>query len=186
MHGLISNPANIVDSRFKTDINLIGVSGLIGNDYYSAKFGDILKDDFDFDDDGTKSPKNANNAYGNVDILGPSFMFNINSRNSLAIFTRGRVFFNVNDINGDTYDNISNEFDENEDFNVNEGDYQMSANAWAETGITYATVLMDQEQHFLKGGISLKYLMGYGILLTIPLPIRTVIHTHQRTSTNTN
>tara|TARA_R110001592_G_scaffold262558_1_gene527621 strand:- start:4664 stop:6742 length:2079 start_codon:yes stop_codon:yes gene_type:complete len=162
VHGLISNPANIVDSRFKTDINLIGVSGLIGNDYYSAKFGDILKDDFDFDDDGTKSPKNANNAYGNVDILGPSFMFNINSRNSLAIFTRGRVFFNVNDINGDTYDNISNEFDENEDFNVNEGDYQMSANAWAETGITYATVLMDQEQHFLKGGISLKYLMGYG------------------------
>ena len=162
LHGLISNPANIVDSRFKTDINLIGVSGLIGNDYYSAKFGDILKDDFDFDDDGTKSPKNANNAYGNVDILGPSFMFNINSRNSLAIFTRGRVFFNVNDINGDTYDNISNEFDENEDFNVNEGDYQMSANAWAETGITYATVLMDQEQHFLKGGISLKYLMGYG------------------------
>jgi len=162
VHGLISNPANIVDSRFKTDINLVGVSGLIGNDYYSAKFGDIFKDDFDFDDDGTKSPKNTNNAYGNVDILGPSFMFNINSRNSLALFTRGRVFFNVNDINGDTYDNISNEFDENLDFNVNEGDYQMSANAWAETGITYATVLMNQEQHFLKGGISLKYLMGYG------------------------
>ncbi|MEQ8218012.1 MAG: DUF5723 family protein [Arenibacter sp.] len=162
VHGVISNPANIVDSRFKSDINLIGVSGLIGNDYYSAKFGDIFKDDFDFDDDGTKSPKNANNAYGNVDILGPSFMFNINSRNSLAIFTRGRVFFNINDINGDTYDNISNEFDENEDFNVNEGDYQISANAWAETGITYATVLMNQEQHFLKGGISLKYLMGYG------------------------
>ena len=142
VHGLISNPANIVDSRFKTDINLIGVSGLLGNDYYSAKFGDVFKDDFDFDVDGTKSPKNANNAYGNVDILGPSFMFNINSRNSLAVFTRGRVFFNLNDINGDTYDNISNEFDENEDFNVNEGDYQISANAWAETGITYATVLL--------------------------------------------
>ncbi|MEZ4968769.1 MAG: DUF5723 family protein [Flavobacteriaceae bacterium] len=162
VHGLISNPANIVDSRFKTDINLIGASGLLGNDYYSAKFGDVFKDDFDFDVDGTKSPKNANNAYGNVDILGPSFMFNINSRNSLAVFTRGRVFFNLNDINGDTYDNISNEFDENEDFNVNEGDYQISANAWAETGITYATVLLNQEQHFLKGGISLKYLMGYG------------------------
>jgi hypothetical protein len=131
VHGLISNPANIVDSRFKTDINLIGASGLLGNDYYSAKFGDVFKDDFDFDVDGTKSPKNANNAYGNVDILGPSFMFNINSRNSLAVFTRGRVFFNLNDINGDTYDNISNEFDENEDFNVNEGDYQISANAWA-------------------------------------------------------
>mgnify|MGYP003639897044 FL=1 len=162
VHGLISNPANIVDSRLKSDINLIGVSGLVGNDYYSAKFGDIFEDDFDFDEDGTKSPKNANNAYGNVDILGPSFMFNINSRNSLAVFTRGRVFFNVNDINGDTYDNISNEFDENEDFNVNEGDYQLSANAWAETGITFATVLMNQEQHFLKAGISLKYLMGYG------------------------
>jgi len=162
VHGVISNPANIVDSRLKTDINLIGVSGLIGNDYYSANFSDVFKDSFDFDEDGIKSPKNANNAYGNVDILGPSFMFNINSKNSLAVFTRGRVFFNINDINGDTYDNISNEFDENEDFNVNEGDYQMSANAWAETGITYARVLMNQEQHFLKGGISLKYLMGFG------------------------
>ena len=162
VHGLISNPANMVDSRFKTDINLMGVSSFIGNDYYGVKFGDVLKDNFDMDIDGIKSAKTSNNALGNVDVLGPSFMFNINAKHSLAVFTRGRVFFNASDINGETYENISNEFDESEDFNVNEGSFQIAANVWAETGITYATVLLNKEQHFLKGGISLKYLQGYG------------------------
>ena len=39
VHGLIYNPANIADSRFKTDINLIGASAILGNDYYGDKFG---------------------------------------------------------------------------------------------------------------------------------------------------
>lgn len=162
VHGLIFNPANIVDSRYKTDINLVGASSFIGNDYYGVKFGDVFKDNFDLDIDGTKMAKASNNALGNADILGPSFMFNINSKHSLAVFTRGRVFFNANDINGETYANISNEFETNENFNVNEGDFQIAANAWAEVGITYATVILNREQHFIKGGVSLKYLQGYG------------------------
>ena len=162
VHGLLYNPANIADSRFKTDINLIGASVILGNDYYGVKFGDIFDENFDIDDDGIKSPKNSNNAYGNADILGPSFMFNVSPRSSLAVFTRARVFFNANDINGETYENISDEFDENVDFNVNEGDYELSSHAWAETGITFATVLLNKDQHFIKGGLTLKYLMGYG------------------------
>lgn len=162
VHGLISNPANIVDSRFKADINLVGASSFIGNDYYGIKFGDVFKDNFDLDLDGAKFPKTSNNALGNVDIMGPSFMFNINAKNSLAVFTRGRIFFNANDINGETFENLSNEFDESENFNVNEGSFQISANAWAETGISFSTILLNKEQHFLKGGVSLKYLQGYG------------------------
>lgn len=162
VHGLISNPANIVDSRFKTDINLVGVSTFFSNDYYGLKLGDIITSDFDFDTDGTKYPKENNNFFGNADVMGPSFMFNINKTSSLAIFTRGRVSYNVNKINGTTFENISNEFDENEDFIVDEDDLYLTANAWAEVGITYANVLMNKEQHFLKGGISLKYLQGMG------------------------
>lgn len=162
VHGLLSNPANIVDSRFKTDINLVGVSSFIGNDYYGVKFGDVFNDNFDLDIDGIKSAKTSNNALGNVDVMGPSFMFNINPKHSLAVFSRGRIFFNANDINGETYENISNEFDESENFNVNEGNFQIAANAWTEAGITYATIILNQEQHFLKGGVSLKYLQGYG------------------------
>ncbi|MBU3027778.1 OmpA family protein [Zobellia galactanivorans] len=162
VNGLIANPANITDSRFKTDINIAGASTFFSNDYYGLKLGDVVTSDFDFDTDGKKYPKDSNNFFGNADILGPSFMFNLTPTSSLAIFTRGRVGYNVNKINGNTFESISNDFDENEDLLIDEDDVYLTANAWAEVGVTYARVLMNKDQHFLKGGISLKYLQGLG------------------------
>ncbi len=161
VHGLISNPANIVDMPYRTDINLAGFSGLVGNDYYGAKLSDALKSDYDFSEDALKSPSDNNNIFGNVDVLGPSFSFNIDAKSAMALFTRGRIFFNVNEINGKTFENATNDFDENEDYNINEGDFYAQANAWSEIGVSYATILMDADAHFIKGGISIKYLQGY-------------------------
>ncbi|SIS83166.1 OmpA family protein [Zobellia uliginosa] len=162
VNGLIANPANITDSRFKTDINIAGASTFFSNDYYGLKLGDVVTSDFDFDTDGKKYPKDSNNFFGNADVLGPSFMFNLTPTSSLAIFTRGRVGYNVNKINGNTFESISNDFDENEDLLIDEDDVYLTANAWAEVGVTYARVLLNKDQHFLKGGISLKYLQGLG------------------------
>ncbi len=162
VHGVINNPANIVDSRFKTDINLAGVSSFVGNDYYGVNFSDIFDDDYEIEDDARAFPKDKNNLLGNIDVLGPAFMFNINERNSIAIYTRARAFFNVNDINGETLESLINDLDDNIDFNVIQGDAYGSANSWAEVGVTYARVLMNKEQHFLKGGITVKYLQGMG------------------------
>ncbi|MEL0455950.1 DUF5723 family protein [Flavobacteriaceae bacterium SZ-1-7] len=160
VNGVISNPANIVDSRFKTDINLLGASALIGNDYYGVNLFDALKDEYDFDLDATKSPSADNNLIVYEDVLGPSFMFNLSKTSSLAIFTRARSVVNINEINGNTVDAIDDET--TDDFNVNEGDFDIFGQAWAEVGLTYAMVLMNNEQHFLKGGLSLKYLQGMG------------------------
>ncbi len=162
VHGVISNPANIVDSRFKTDINLVGVSAFIANDYYGVNFNDVFDDEYEFEDDAKEFPKDKNNLIGNVDVLGPAFMFNINEKNSIAIYSRARAFYNVNDINGETLEGLIDNLDDNIDFNVNQGDAYASAHTWAEIGITYARVLMNKEQHFLKGGITLKYLQGLG------------------------
>jgi outer membrane protein OmpA-like peptidoglycan-associated protein len=160
VNSLIANPANITDSRFKTDINLAGASVFGGNDYYGLNIMDAIKDDYDFDLDATKSPSNDNNIALNADIMGPSFMFNLNKRSSIAIFTRVRSMVNVNEINGNTIDVIDDE--DTDDFNVNEGDFNIFGQGWAEVGLTYARVLMNKEQHFLKGGLSLKYLQGLG------------------------
>ncbi|GAA4272287.1 DUF5723 family protein [Aquimarina gracilis] len=162
VHGIISNPANIVDSRFKTDINLIGASAFIANDYYGVNFSDIFDDDYEIEDEGREFPKDENNLVGNFDVLGPAFMFNINEKNSIAIYSRARTFYNVNGISGETLESLINNLDDNIDFNVNQGDAYGSANAWAEIGATYARVLMNKEEHFLKGGITLKYLQGLG------------------------
>ncbi|MFL1012258.1 DUF5723 family protein [Flavisericum labens] len=160
VNSVVSNPANIVDSRFKTDINLVGASFLAGNDYYGVNVMDALKDDYDFDLNATKSPSNNNNFGTYEDILGPSFMFNLNKKSSIAIFTRARSVININEINGNTIDAIDDE--DTDDFVVNEGDFGAFGQAWAEVGLTYARVFMNKEEHFLKGGLSLKYLQGLG------------------------
>ncbi|UOB16767.1 DUF5723 family protein [Abyssalbus ytuae] len=162
VHGVISNPANIVDSRLKTDVNLASFSTFAGNDYYGIKVFDALKDDYDFDEDGKKFPENENNISANVDILGPSFMFNIAPEHSIAIFTRARAFVNVNKINGTLFENLEDDFDTNEDFNVDQDNLFTSVNGWAELGASYATVLFNKDEHFIKGGLSVKYLQGLG------------------------
>ena len=160
VNSVIANPANITDSRFKTDINLLGASVFGGNDYYGVNVMDALKEDYDFDLEANKTPTTDNNLLINSDVLGPSFMFNLNKRSSLAVFTRVRSFVNINEINGETADAIDD--DSTDDFNVNEGDFTIFGQAWAELGVTYARVFMNKEQHFLKGGLSLKYLQGAG------------------------
>lgn len=80
VHSVLNNPANIVDSRFRADINLLSYSGLVTNDYYGVKFFDLLKSDYNFERDAKQYPTNSNNFLLNIDVLGPSFMFNLNKK----------------------------------------------------------------------------------------------------------
>ncbi|WP_445735577.1 DUF5723 family protein [Mariniflexile sp.] len=160
VNSVVSNPATITDSRFKTDINLIGVSVFGGNDYYGVNIMDAIKDGYDFDLEAKKYPSTNNNLGVNMDVMGPAFMFNLNNNSSIAIFTRARSVVNVNNINGTTIDAIDD--DTTDDFNVNEGDFNIFSHAWAELGATYARVLFTKDEHFLKGGLTLKYLQGGG------------------------
>ncbi len=162
VNSVIANPANISDSRFKTDINLVGASAFFTNDYYGVKVTDMLKDEYDFDLDATKSPTTNNNVNINLDVMGPAFMFNLDKKSSIALFTRVRSFMNFNEINGESIDRINDDIDLTDDYNINEGDFFASGNAWAEIGLTYARVIVSKDQHFLKGGLSLKYLKGLG------------------------
>ena len=161
VHRVISNPAEIADSRFKTDINLVGVSAFAANDFFGFKYSDLFDDNFDFEDDASTFSDQSNNFALNVDVLGPAFMFNLNEKSAIAVFSRARAFANVIDINGETIDNLE-DFDENEDFSINEGDAFLAVNSWIEIGATYSRVLMNKQEHFLKGGITLKYLQGLG------------------------
>jgi len=162
VNSVIANPANIADSRFKTDINLIGANGFFANDYFGVGFSDLTSSDFDYDTDAKLSPSNNNNFTGSVDVLGPSFMFNIGKKSSIAVFTRARAFVSGNEFNGEIIDDLDDSIDESQDFIVDEGNFYASGNGWAEVGLTYARELMNKEEHFLKGGLSLKYLKGFG------------------------
>ena len=161
IYGLISNPANIADSRFRADINLIGSSGFIGNDYFGIDINEVFKINYDFDE-ASKTLKDENNFSGNLDLLGPSFMFNLSDKSAIALFTRGRVFGGLLGVSGQLIENVEEDFDDNTDFFIENNDFNFSANAWSEFGLTYAQEIMTKGEHYLKGGLSLKYLQGYG------------------------
>lgn len=159
VQGVLFNPSSIVDSRFKTDINLFSMSSSVTNDAYGVKIFDVFKDGYDFDMEAKKSFSNANNAAFNTDVMGPSVMFNIAPKHSLAVYTRARAFINVVGVNGQVINDLAK--DEMESFpEANVGSFNGVGNSWGELGISYAAVLYQRGQHFLKGGITAKYLQG--------------------------
>lgn len=164
IHGVLYNPASIVDSNFRTDINLASVSVFAGSDYFGIDLGNAFEstEGFNIDDQVQKFPKDDNQFFVNVDVLGPSFMFNLNPKSSLGITTRVRAFMNLNNVNGKLYENIEDGFDETENFDFELRELSGTVHSWAEIGVTYARILMNGGDNFLKGGISLKYLQGAG------------------------
>ena len=159
VQSVLFNPASIADSRFKMDINLFSFSTAIGNDMYAVNFSDAFKSDYDFDSQAKKSFTNSNNAIVNFDLMGPAFMFNITPKQSLAVYTRARAFVNLGAVNGDLINEISKE-DNSGNFSKTLGNPNFTANSWGELGLSYAAVLYKEGQHFLKGGITAKYLQG--------------------------
>jgi hypothetical protein len=76
VNAVMSNPANIVDSRFRTDINLISGDINFTNSYYSFSLNELFNDNL-YSQENTTNTSGSNSLYTKVDILGPSFMFNI-------------------------------------------------------------------------------------------------------------
>ena len=158
IYSVLNNPANIVDSRYITDVNLISASVFVNSDYYAVKLSDVINDASNFEDYAKRSPSNNNSFYANTDILGPSFQMNINDNHAIALFTRARAIGHITEIDGIYLEDLQDEVDQS--YNVNNQNFSIASNTWFEIGGSYATILMNTERHFLKGGISIKYLGG--------------------------
>lgn len=187
VQSVLFNPASIADSRFKTDINLVSVRGSVGNDYYGVHQFDLFKRAYDIEKETKKFSPYNNNFIANVDVMGPSFMFNIAPRHSIAVFTRGRSVANISKIDGELVSKLHNSFNTLDNFTSGSQNSNIVANAWAELGLSYATVLLDSKKHFLKAGVSVKYLQGlantYGQLNNATLKVNPLDRTITTTGT---
>lgn len=163
VHSLLENPANAVGSKMRFDINLISTSVFVGNDFISVDLSDLknIKNGFDFDSDALTNPMDNNKFYGNIDILGPSVLFNLNQQSSLAISTRVRGFFNVYNVGGELYQVVKGDLDVST-FNIDMDNFSGLIHAWAEIGVTYGRTVLENDNHSLHAGVTLKYLGGAG------------------------
>jgi outer membrane protein OmpA-like peptidoglycan-associated protein len=164
VNGVFFNPANIADNRFKWDINVLAVDGFAGNDQAGLRFKDIVHS---FSVDSLKSKllrgNDKINSLSYADILGPSFMISLSPRTSLAISTRTRAFANGRDVNGNlaaavidaSHSGITGPLSFNSNNSI------VHATGWTEFGASVGQVFTNRNSHhFLKGGITLKYLAG--------------------------
>lgn len=168
IRGLTLNPANVINPRLKSEINLFTTSAYFGNDYIGVNISDI-SNITTLDELSTTSDINAkpdNNFVGNLDILGPSFQMNLSPKHSIAVSTRFRTFFNLNNIGGEFIEAIVDEEEETSQFEVLMQDLNGITHLWGEIGGTYGRVFLDNESIALKGAATLKYLFGAGGVTT--------------------
>lgn len=160
VNGVFYNPANIADSRFRWDVNLLGVSALFGNN--QVGFGLDTNLDSLANTVFERTMKNVDGIVA-ATINGPSVLFNIKKRNSVALFTRSHVLVNIDNINSSLAEQFSNDNLQNTALPLylsSPENMTANVNAYTEFGVAFARVLKNTGSHFFKAGISLKYIAG--------------------------
>lgn len=160
IQGVLFNPSAIVDSKYRSDITIFSASATGQNDLYGFNFAEVLDGNYDIQKDASKNIKTNNRGNLNVDIMGPSFTLNITPVHSIALYTRVRSITSLVDVNGKLIDEVSKDLDVSNSFLIQGGNPNGVSNSWAEIGASYGTVLMDHDDHFIKGGLTVKYLMA--------------------------
>lgn len=165
------NVSTIQDSRYKFDLNLAAFDVNIYNNYIGIRrelLRDLRRDTYDDQGDfrATYLIENPSNRDKFLDfgatLNGPSFMFNIGRKNSLAFTSKVRFKTQLTDLSPDLAKLAWEELDypllwetslDNERFSI-------QAMGWSEYGIAYGREILDMGNHYLKGGIRMKVLQG--------------------------
>lgn len=182
---VFQNPANIADSRSRWDLILLGTQVDFGNNYIGIKPSAIKGYGwFDFKNPNFSDPNfkskyvvRMQNGYQkeaqfNLRVILPSFMINLDEKQSIA-FTWGiRSLLNVYNVNQQLADLLYSDIRDSALF-TGDHNYRMSIamNTFAEYSGTYARVLYKKEKHFLKAGLSLKLLQGMGSIYAYANPL---------------
>lgn len=178
-NSVYNNPANIADSRHKVYVNLVANDIFMANNYvgYNAPFSifELLTNSaaqeyrnrnnviifknayYDINSDGEPFHLNILN-----DLRGPSFLYTINSKRSIGLLSRVRTIVNFTGVPLPLANLIRLGTDtlllKNQDFSVS--NTVLNVNSYAEFGISYGQVLKDEDEEFIKVGITLKRVAG--------------------------
>jgi len=163
LHSAIKNPANSADGRSKIDVNLYSASVILATDYTNLTLDNVNTiiggDSFESLE---RFPSSNNEILANVDFLGPSFLFSLDEKRSMGLINRIRVMGNFNNINGELFESVYDGFPTN-NFDFEQSNLDFTIHAWSEIGLHYSQVfLSESKNNFLKGGVTLKYLLGGG------------------------
>ncbi|MBI3232692.1 MAG: TonB-dependent receptor, partial [Bacteroidetes bacterium] len=187
-NSMYFNPSNIADNRYYFYMNLASMNANLSNNYVELKtpypfqkfikgaINGTLTDSINgvksFDNSYLLENINGKSKYINLssEVRGPAFMLSWNNKNSIAVGVRQRFALQINDMseamarlafNGGVYsfdDSIHskpllNQVKKDNAFGIQIGSY-------TEYGFTYAREILRSGDHYLKGGITGKVLVG--------------------------
>ncbi len=180
--GIENQPASFVDGRYKFDMTLVGLNvgawqdlksfdtdAMPGGWNKSFRKDTLWMDDpllidksvfdlYDWKNEGTRT----RNVYVNTQVELLSFAFQIKGKQSFGLSIKNRFVATARDLSP----KLSKLSEEGLDFaqlwNQDLNDPVINADifAWNEFGINYGRVLKDDNQHFMKGGITFKLVQG--------------------------
>lgn len=175
--GLSFNPASIVDSRYKFDLNIAAAQYYFTNNYLYAKpllFARRMLQNSPYNSSFSAvkedlmtpiepPPTDRVRARQNTEFLFPlSFMLTTGKRSAIAISLRNRYEVTVDNLNPQTADLLYSEIQNPKllGINMNNDGFETRFMNWQEVGFTYGRVLFNANKHFFKFAVTGKWLGG--------------------------
>lgn len=177
--GLVAaftNPAFVCNEDDPIQVNIIGASGLVANNGYSlfTRGGSgVIQTD----------PRSNMAVWGNIDILGPGVSFVVKKKYPFAITTRTRTLVNIDNISKNVYSLFGSDNPDTIMYHLH--NTAMVAQLVSEVSLTYANYIYASEEQSLKGGVSVKLLIGSGAV-AVGIPDATFKVQAGNTITNVN
>jgi outer membrane protein OmpA-like peptidoglycan-associated protein len=172
INQVLLQPASIVDSRFRVDVNVFGYSSEIYTNMVSfngvglLRPNEMVNDDEWWNDNVNLVGPNGDpkSGYVNADILGPSVLVTINAKHAIGFTSRIRQVLSIDDIDETLIMPVYDEFNEDEFYNkwYHAENIRSAQNIFADYGLSYATEVYNKGAHYVKAGITVKLLQGLG------------------------
>lgn len=166
VNGIDLQPASIVDNRYKLDILLLGANVSFQNNFFQLKKGflngNISDPAYQSDYVGFSKIAEPKSLAMSTQILGPSFMFTINEKHSVAFTSKIRMMMNIDNVSSELLQAMYTGYDNYQLWGKSllQKGFNIQTMAWAEYGLSYGREIYKTKHHYFKGGVRLKMLQG--------------------------
>lgn len=161
--GASYNPASLADSRYSTDILLMGFGLNVANNYVGVRRSDILRSDFGSQYLKLRDNKLKKAGFLRNEILGPGVMFS-NEKFGWGIDVKVRTYVNIDGVPQPLAHILAKELNDPPNFNNEFYSRHIGIDllSWGEIGGTYSKTIWTGAEHFVSVGVRPKFLLGLG------------------------
>lgn len=162
--GVMFNPASMAGSNFLVDVNLISANAAVGTNAYKFDRSSFRRFNFidakmgiDFHRVDSNDPKSL---WLNADVLGPSVVFSLTPKHSIALTSRFRFLANEENLSNEIFQLIGGDSNGVYGIQHSQSDMRMNMHAFSDFGLSYAAVVYEDVKHKVKFGVTGKYVLG--------------------------